>query len=183
MSHFRHKQFEGIRYTFEHLAPMKIKLVLDAKASQIVDLLVNFGCHCFTEKFNPARHTAHHRYVHKGELRAFSKHRHACSRGLPAAIHAMLHGTIYQARGHYAYYAHITLDSLAQAQQYAVFFDLKPYTNSTGTVLRLFVKSAYLKSPPIKPTTKSWRFVSLAGYLAGIYPWPQKTERQKKKAP
>ncbi len=184
VSNFPKKQFEGAIYEFGHLSAMQIHLPLDAQAAHHIDLHVTFGCHCFTEKFDTTVHLEHHRYVYKREVRAFDRGRYACSLQLPAVVQAMLKGRVYHADESYTYVAQITLEDLAGPQSYSVFFALEKDTGVQVPAVRMFVKSAYLKPLVAKPNGQSWRFVSLAGQIAGAFPPKEKKPRpQKKKAP
>lgn len=184
VSNFPKKQFEGGQYEFGHLAAMQLQVPLDAQAAHSIELHVTFGCHCFTEKFDPVVHLDHHRYAYKGEVRAFDLSRYECSLQLPAIIQAMLKGRVYHAEESYTYVAQITVEDLAGPQSYSVFFALEKDTRVQVPAVRMFVKSAYLKPLVARPNGQSWRFVSLAGQVAGAFPPKEKKPRpQKKKAP
>jgi hypothetical protein len=74
MSNFAAKQFRGQPYTFEHLEPRRLDTDLPLTGEDepvVVSITVQFGCHCFTEKFDSALHLDEHRYIHLNELRAF----------------------------------------------------------------------------------------------------------------
>jgi hypothetical protein len=185
MSNFAYKQFEGTLYKFDHLDPIQMKLPLNAIGTNIIDMHVTFGCHCFTEEFVAAQHRPDHRYVHDGEVRAFDTLRYQCSLQLPQVMQAMLKGTIYNADESYTYAAHITLAGLAGPQTYSVFFNLEKDRGVQTPALRMFVKSAYFK-PLVAAGAQNWRFVSLAGQISGAFP-PKvkkpKPTKKKKKAP
>ena len=186
MSKFPHKQFEGTLYKFDHLDPMQMKLPLNAEGTTAIDLHVTFGCHCFTEEFDAAQHRPDHRYMYKGELRAFNTLRYECSVQLPQVMQAMQKGTIYNADESYTYAAHITLASNDGPQSYSVFFSLQKDKSVQTPALRMFVKSAYLKPLVAKAGAQSWRFVSLAGQISGAFPPKEKKPKpakKKKKAP
>lgn len=186
MSNFPHKQFEGTLYKFDHLDPMQMKLPLNTEGSNKIDLHVTFGCHCFTEEFDACQHRLDHRYTHKGELRAFNALRYECSLQLPQIMQAMQKGTIYNADESYTYAAHITLEPIDGPQTYSVFFSLQKDKSVQTPALRMFVKSAYLKPLVAKAGAQSWRFVSLAGQIAGAFPPKEKKPKpvkKKKKAP
>jgi hypothetical protein len=186
MSSFPHKQFAGELYKFEHLEALQLKLPLNAEATNVVDLHVTFGCHCFTEEFDQANHRPDHRYTFKGELRAFDTLRYECSLQLPRLLQEMQKGTIYNADESYTYAAHITLESVAGPQTYSIFFSLKKDKNAKTPALRMYVKSAYLKPLVAKANAQSWRFISLAGQISGVFPPKEKKPKpakKKKKAP
>lgn len=186
MSNFPQKQFEGTLYKFGHLEPIRLKVPLNADGSNSIDMRVSFGCHCFTEEFDVAKHRPDHRYTYKKEVRAFDKQRYECSLQLPELIGAMQKGTIYNADESYTYAAHITLASLAGPQTYSIFFSLQKDTRVQVPALRMFVKSAYLKPLVTKANAQNWRFVSLAGQISGAFPPKEKKPKpakKKKKAP
>lgn len=186
MSNFPQKQFKGTLYKFDHLESLQMKLPLNMEATNVVDLHVTFGCHCFTEEFDAANHQADHRYTYMGELRAFNILRYKCSLQLPQLILAMQKGTIYNADESYTYAAHITLDAIAGPQTYSIFFSLQKDKYVKTPALRMFVKSAYLKPLAAKVNTQRWRFISLAGQISGAFP-PKKKKakplKKKNKAP
>lgn len=181
MSNFPKKQFNGVLYTFEHLAPLAMQVPHNALQTSFIPMQVTFGCHCFTEQFDQARHMQSHRYFYKNELRAFDVLRYTCSLQLSRIMQSMLQGMIYQAQDSYTYTAHITLVSVHGPQSYSVFFSLEKDKNSVMPALRMFVKSAYLKPLVAKQHAQSWRFASLAGKISGIFPAPEKKPRPKKK--
>lgn len=184
VSNFPKKQFQGETYEFLHLSPLQVSLPLDAAATNCIDLHVTFGCHCFTEKFEANVHLDHQRYTYKGEIRAFDLGRHECSLQLPTVIQSMLKGRVYLADESYTYVAQITIIDLAGSHSYSVFFALEKDSNVSVPALRMFVKSAYLKPLVAKTNGQSWRFVSLAGQVAGVFsPKEKKPRPQKKKTP
>ncbi|RIY39779.1 hypothetical protein [Neopusillimonas maritima] len=170
MSKFRQKQFQGKLYTFEHLKPIRLRVPLNATKSLALELMVEFGCHCFTEEFDSQRHGLDHKYSHKNEVRAFDIERYECSLHLPAVINEMQRGMIYKVDRSYTYAAHISLDSDNVPKTYSIFFSLAKVVCVDTFALKMFVKSAYLKPSVAKPNTQSWRFVSLAGQIAGAFP-------------
>lgn len=184
MSNFPNKQFNGVIYTFDHLNPMFMKVPLNAQETTFIDMHVTFGCHCFTEVFDPVQHFEPHRYMHKGELRAFDLLRNECSLQLPLVMQSLLRGTIYNADDSYSYAAHITIPSLQGAQSYSVFFSLEKDKSVSVPAARMFVKSAYLKRFVAKANAQNWRFASLVGQVSGAFPPKEKKSRPtKKKAP
>lgn len=182
MSHFHSKSYQGTQYTFDHLDPFVANVALDSAVTKHVELHVTFGCHCFTETFESPPHQDHHRYTFQGELRAFDVLRYECSLQLPAIVNAMFKGKIYRADGSLTYVAHITLSSAPGAQAYSVFFSLDRDKSKPGPALKMFVKSGYLKPLVTKSNAQSWRFVSLAGEVSGMFQREPKT-RPRKKAP
>jgi len=182
VSYFHPKDFEDTQYTFDHLAPFVAAVPLDAAGKNSVEVKVLFSCHCFTEAFDTEVHQEHHRYRFQGELRAFDVLRYECSLQLPAVIQALFKGRIHRGDGSLTYVAYITLSNILGAQPYSVFFSLEKETANPGNVLSMRIKSAYLKPLVAKSNAQTWRFVSLAGEVAGIFEKTKKT-RPRKKAP
>jgi hypothetical protein len=184
VAHFPSKQFQGRQYEFEHLEPVRFSIPLNATATVHVALSVIFGCHCFTEAFETAKHREHHKYTYRGELRAFDTDRYECSLHLLKVIESMCQGRIYNADESYTYLAQITIPSLGKPQGYSVFFSLTKDKSVDAFALKMFVKSAYLKPLVAHKNAQSWRFVSLAGQIAGAFPKKKKKAKpEKKKAP
>ena len=181
MSHFHHKDFQGVHYPLGHLDPFCVDVPLDALATKKIEIQVTFGCHCFTEIFDEALHQDHHRYMFRGELRAFDVLRYECSLQLPAIINAIFKGRIHLADGSYTYVAHITLTRIPSSQAYSVFFSLEKDHSKAGHALKMYVKSAYLKPLVTKSNAQTWRFISLAGEVSGAF--EKKKKHQPKKRP
>jgi hypothetical protein len=181
MTFFNAKQFMGVLYEFTHLNPKQIQVPLNSLKTAFVELHVTFGCHCFTESFDDAIHQEHHRYTHKGELRAFDVPRYDCSLQLPTIMQAMLAGTIYYAEESYTYVAQINIQGAQGTQAYSVFFSLEKNKEIEEPALRMFVKSAYLRPLAAKKNAQTWRFVSLAGQISGAFPPKEKKPKPKKK--
>lgn len=188
MSDFPQKKFQGQTYKFDHLAPVQMQVPLNAAATNVIDMHVTFGCHCFTEEFDSSKHTPDYRYSYRGEQRAFNLERYECSFQLPQVMQSLLKGTIYNADESYTYTAQITLESLQGPQSYSVFFSLEKDKEAAAPALRMFIKSAYLKPSVGKSNAQNWRFSSLAGQIAGAFPpkekkpKPTKKKKQKQKA-
>ena len=181
MSRFPKKQFEGQTYTFDHLSP-KTMIVGIGNPPVNISLHVTFGCHCFTEEFKEGEHGDHHRYTYKGELRAFDTIRYACSLNLPdVVLPAMLNGLIYNAEKSLTFVSHITLPTENGQQDYSIFFSLEKDRSSTHPAVRMFVKSAYLKSLAAVPGAQNWRFKGLIADVSQAFPPKPKGAKPKKK--
>jgi hypothetical protein len=177
---FAHKKFEGINYTFDHLKPFTFAAALNAAATLAVRVNVTFGCHCFTEAYSADVHLPHHRYAHRGEVRAFDKTRYECSLLLPGLIEGMTLGRIYLAdRQNYTYVAQIRRS--ATTQPYSIFFDMRNGGTARNPSVRMFVQSAYMRPLAAPRNARSWRFVSLVGQIAGIFVPPRKGEKTAQK--
>ena len=181
MSNFPQKHFLGATYAFTHLKPIVQEIPLQTQKTSFLRVHVTFGCHCFTEEFDHHQHQQHHRYVYKGELRAFDLLRYECSLELPKVIGCLLRGRVYLADESYTYAAQITIESAAGPQGYCVFFSLEKDTKEVAPAVRMFVKSAYLRPTVVKQNAQGWRFVSWAGQLSGAFTAKEKKPRPKKK--
>jgi hypothetical protein len=181
VSNFPNKSFEGKVYTFPHLEQMTLPIDLVVSQQPIViPVRITFGCHCFTEAFDPARHGDHHRYTHRGEERAFDVERYDCSLQLPQVMEAMRHGTIYKGDQSYTYVAQIMLPPETGRQPYSIFFSLNKTRNSSVPAVDLYVKSAYLSALKYSPHAQSWRFKALVGDIAQVFrPLPAKGPKMK----
>ena len=175
MSAFPNKQFNGTTYTFEHLQPMAITLELRVDGQLEPHQLaveVTFGCHCFTETFDPRVHEDHHRYTHDGELRAFDIQRYECSLQLPQVIKSLTSGMIYRSDEYFTYVAQIKVSTESGPVSYTLIFSLIRATkNKTDPASRLlmYVKTAYLA--PLRARSKTaqhWRFKGLVVDIAGL---------------
>lgn len=180
--HFHAKHFQGVEYKFIHLEPILIKIALNAAGTKFIDLYVTYGCHCFTEEFDSNIHLDHHRYLYKGEIRAFNILRYECSLHLPAVLPGLLKGRIHRADRSLTYVAHISLSTTQGLQPYSIFFNLDVDNTKATPFLKMYIKSAYLKPLVAKSNAKTWRFVSLAGEMTGEFVKIPK-QRPIKKAP
>jgi hypothetical protein len=159
----------GQVYTFDHLRPYTVKVPLQSAICPELPVSIGFGSHCFTEAFDHDFHKDHHRYTHRGELRAFDLTRFECSLQLPNAITQLLTGKIYNANRSYTYVAQIALPDLPGRENYAIFFSLERNKKISSPALRMFIKSAYIKGLAAPKHAQSWRFSALAGQIAGVY--------------
>jgi hypothetical protein len=171
VSDFANKTFEGQVYTFPHLAQMTLSVDLVVQLQPIsIPVRVTFGCHCFTEDFDPIKHGGHHRYTHLGEERAFDVERYQCSLQLPQVMNSMLSGTIYRADRSYTYVAQIVLPPGTGLAPYSIFFSLEKTRKSAVPAVEMFIKSAYLSPLKHSPNAQSWRFKALVGEKADVFP-------------
>jgi hypothetical protein len=167
---FPAKEFMGQVYTFNHLKPYTVTVPLQSELCPVLPITISFGSHCFTEEFDHALHKDHHRYTHKGELRAFDLTRFECSLQLPLAITQLFSGKIYNANRSYTYVAQISLTAPLGRENYSIFFSLERNKKARQPALLMFIKSAYLKGLAAPKHAQSWRFTALAGQIAGVYP-------------
>lgn len=159
----------GKVYSFDHLKPYTVKVPLQSAMCPELPISIGFGSHCFTEAFDDDFHKDHHRYTHKGELRAFDLARFECSLHLPTAITQLLTGKIYNANRSYTYVAQISLPNLLGRENYSIFFSLERNKKVPDPALLMFIKSAYIKGLVAPRHAQSWRFSALAGQIAGVY--------------
>lgn len=170
MSDFPHKSFEGQVYTFAHLGQRVLPVDLVVEKQPIsVPVRVTFGCHCFTEDFDTAKHGDHHRYAHLGEVRAFDLERYACSLQLPRVVDAILGGTIYRSDQNYTYVSQVVIPPVSGQQPYSIFFSLEKTKKAAAPAVEMYVKSAYLSPLKHKPNAQNWRFKALVGETAGLF--------------
>lgn len=170
MSVFANKTFDGTTYTFGHLAPIQLQVPVNTELVSHVPVSVAFGCHCFTEEFKTDIHRDHHRYVHKGELRAFDVERFQCSLQLPEVVQGIVGGRVYKADHSYTYVAQIALPPETGLKGYSVFFSLDKAGHPGAPAARMFIKSAYLKPLVAKTNAQSWRFAALVGQVSEAFP-------------
>lgn len=164
------KEFMGQVYTFDHLRPYTVIVPLQSTMCPQLPVSIVFSSHCFTEAFDHALHKEHHRYTHRGELRAFDLTRFECSLQLQSAITQLLAGKIYNANRSYTYVAQISLSEPLGRENYSIFFSLERNKKIPEPALLMFIKSAYIKGLAAPKHAQSWRFAALAGQIAGIYP-------------
>ena len=169
VAYFHSKNFQGVEYHFTHLEPISTKVALNATATKHVELHVIFGCHCFTEEFDPNTHMDHDRYTFRGELRAFNVLRYECSLQLPVVLPSLLKGRIHRANDSLTYVAHIIASTSQGLQPYSIFFNLEIDKEKPSPALKMYIKSAYLKPLVAKSNAQTWRFISLAGEMTGEF--------------
>jgi len=179
---FPNKNFEGETYSFSHLKPISMKLLL---GEEEVSVRVNFGCHCFTEDFDPLKHKEHHRYTYRNEVRAFNLIRYNLSLNLPSMIRSELPtGTIRKSEDNYTYLTHLKLeyDGIVYSS-YPIFFSIeKDRKTSKGVVI--FIKSAYPKEGmKFAVNAMRWRFKSLVAEFSGLQVPKKKSKPKKQERP
>lgn len=91
MAVFRPITIRGRRYDFEHLEPIELDITAGSggKSPKTFRVLVNFGCHCFTEEYDVTKHAREDRYMHEDEYRAFCPIRYEHSKNLPEVVKAL----------------------------------------------------------------------------------------------
>jgi hypothetical protein len=176
---FHHKKFKGVTYSFGHLSPVTLVVPLNGAMTTGIDVIVSYSCHCFTEGFDASVHGPDHTYTYGRETRAFDVTRYNCSLQLPAVIQSVLNAHIHRAnKNNYTYVAQIPAQPTLPGRHYSIFFDLKKDSDKKDTV-RMYVQSAYLS--PLKGGPEKWRFKSLVGQIAGVFPPKEKKAKPKKK--
>jgi hypothetical protein len=109
-----------------------------------------------------------------------------CSLQLPQVVNSMLGGRVYHADKSLTYVAQITLPPGENPQSYSVFFSLeKDHRAAVPAVpaVKMYVKSAYLRTLASKSQAQSWRFAALVGVIAEIYPKKVKSPGKTKARP
>jgi hypothetical protein len=125
-----------------------------------LSILVNFSCHCFTERFGGLEATA---YRYRGELRSFDEPRYALSFKLPGIIRAIADKKVLFSRE--TNYLIVELTNQDEMPvRYAVFFDLKKASDARHDLV-MTIESAYVKDALPKHLDKI-RFRILAGKIA-----------------
>lgn len=173
---FKPKKYNGQLYKFEHLNKFVLTVFLNASHTLSIDVIVEFSCHCFTEDFDHTIHGEGHKYIHRGELRAFDLLRYECSLQLPNIVSNIADGMVYLSDKKYTYTARINIDSSFGLKTYSIFFNLRQDRELKDT-LYMKIVSAYLKPSVAKPNAQGWRFKSLAGQIACKFPPPGKGEK------
>jgi len=140
MAHFTEKTLNGETFDLSHLDPFVLQVEFDDRTYQT---LVNFSCHCFTEKFDGARHTAEVAYRHGGERRAFCVDRHLLSLALPQHFSRLGNTSIYHTKKDSFFFIRSTAD-LGASVPYVVFFRSYKSTQE-GLDVIVDVGSAYPK--------------------------------------
>lgn len=145
MTIFKSITIQGVTYDFYHLVPLTIDVTV-AKGKQderTFKVLVNFGCHCFTEEHDAARHTPDYRYAHNGELRAFCPDRYARSLGLPGIIQGAASRPVFITRQNNYMMVEMITEAGAKVP-YTIFFDVERGKKGVADVV-MTVVSAYDK--------------------------------------
>lgn len=140
MAKFQDKTVGGVTYNMSHLNPMVIQVPFEA---QTFETLVDFSCHCFTEKFDAHVHTEADSYLHNGEKRAFDVERHRLSLALPGQLATLGNQTIYHTQQESFFFLR-TVNSLGATVPYVVF--LRSFkSNKENLDVVVNVSSAYTK--------------------------------------
>ena len=140
---------------------MTLNVAPDDKPETIpVSVLVNFSCHCFTEKFDcdPA-----FEYRHGREVRSFDEQRYALSLNLPSIIQAIIDKKVFFTR-ETNYLSVELVDHDGMQIRYTVFFDLKRARDADHDLV-MTVESAYIKEALPRHLDKI-RFRILVGKIA-----------------
>lgn len=140
MAHFAEKTLNGETYDLSHLEPFVFAVAFEERTYQT---LVNFSCHCFTEKFNGAVHTQDMAYRHGKERRAFCVDRHILSLNLPQHFANISTTSIYHTKQNSFFFIRSTTD-LGISVPYVVFFRSYKSTQE-GVDVVVEVSSAYPK--------------------------------------
>ncbi len=145
MTTFKSITIQGVTYDFAHLGPMTIDVTVSKGKpdEKTFSVLVNFGCHCFTEEHDPAIHTPDYRYEHEKELRAFCPNRYARSQGLRDIITGIGNRPVFiTLQNNYMLVEMIT--DAGVSVPYTIFFSMEKGKKRTADVV-MTVVSAYDK--------------------------------------
>jgi len=132
--------YGGKTYSLGHLAPFTMQVTGKAPGARTFNVLVTFGCHTFTEKFEP-NHSHELRYVEDNEERCFCEVRHGYSLHLPRIVRYAAGGRVFFSEGRNL----LCIDWLpGVAAPYAVFFNMTKWRGK-GLDAVMNVVSAYDK--------------------------------------
>jgi hypothetical protein len=155
---------DGVSYDLAHLEPFEFQVVPKGWTDPAT-VSVRFHDHCFTETFDPARHTKpiQTKQASKHEWRAFDADRYNRSLTLPQIVRSLATRRIASTRE-----SNLVFIETGTGDRYVVFFTLRGARRRA----ELFVVSAYVwtrRDPPA--TTGEMRFdVALAKVLRGEKP-------------
>ncbi len=156
---------EGKPLDLTHLEPFEF-VVMPAKHTVDATVSVHFHDHCFTETFDPKRHTTFivTNQASKHEQRAFNPERYELSKHLPAIIRGLDNHRIASTRE-----GNLVKVTLQDGTTYPMFFTLK---KEGARRVRMFVVSAYPWDGANKvPTTGEMKFnLAVAKILQGQRP-------------
>lgn len=154
MTSFKSITIQGVTYDFSHLVPLTIDVTVakGKKDERTFKVLVNFGCHCFTEEHDPARHTPDYRYHHDGELRAFCHARYARSQALPGVIQGAARRPVFITRQNNYMMIEMITDAGVKVP-YTIFFSVERGKKGVADVV-MTVVSAYDKPGLVDKASK-----------------------------
>ena len=140
MSYFNKMHLDNTTYDLSHLDPFKLGIQFEGNT---YTALVMFSCHCFTEKFDAARHDDEAAYEHGNKTRAFDTVRYQLSLSLPGLFRTLGNKTVYHTkRGSFFFIRRLPTANVVLP--YAVFF--RTYKASMdGADVIVEVASAYTK--------------------------------------
>ncbi|MDE0307973.1 MAG: hypothetical protein OXI87_24270 [Albidovulum sp.] len=143
MSYFEEMHFDNTTYDLSHLDPFKLGIRFDGNA---YTALVMFSCHCFTEKFDAARHDVRAAYEHENETRAFDEVRYRLSLSLPSLFRNLGNQTVYHThKESFFFIRNERLPDRADGIPYAVFFRTHRAEDRDDADVIVRVVSAYAK--------------------------------------
>lgn len=150
----------------DHLAPFSF--TFDTPIRKAVVCVVQFTTHCFSDKFDAARHPENVVVAdERGELRCFDRDRHELSKGLEALIRSLPANRVYQTPE-----SNFAIITMQDGREYRAFFNVRRLGKKK---LRLYVESAYspdAESFKVLPATvyQKVRFVILADRVLSNVP-------------
>ena len=165
-------QLHGRDYDLSHLDPFRFE-VNSAKVARPLRINVRFTNHCYSELFDPARHSPDEPVIVDGKRRRrFNQDRYALSHRLPGLIRGLtdrgvhVHETASPRNWVYSVSAEFPI----AGSRYHVFFDLRRTTAERRRLqdLDMVVESAYPENPD-KPAPNILGRVSFLLLAGGLY--------------
>lgn len=160
MAFFKNKTINGQVYDLSHLDPFTYSLSVGEDTFTVA---VEFSCHCFTEKLDPARHSPGLHYQHGNELRAFDIERCGLSMMLPDKIRAFGNRTVYHTK--HGSFFFLNDHRMPQGNIPYVGFFRAYRLKKQGIDVQLYIDSAYLK-PGMTQWASPVRFTTLVAAIA-----------------
>lgn len=130
----------------------------------VIRIRVAFTCHCFTEKWDPARHAGRPVILDPTRPRAYDQRRYDLSKGLPDLVRGMKCHKVYmtpQKRNYMAFDGRVILED---GSTYRMFFAMKRKAGADHD-LEMMVESAYPTNDPIKGMSVRFAAVVSATFL------------------
>jgi hypothetical protein len=168
---------DGHGYEFIHLEPFVFSSE-DLRQSLLLTYTINvrFSNHCFSEKFDPARHTEAMVVWDGSRKRGFEPERHTLSSRLPDIVRALPTRKVYQTGERRNHVAYEILEEMPNGKIYRIFLNLRTAGMDSvrmGCNLDLFVESAYPATERLRGTS-TVRFTTLCYHTLKGLPVRQK---------
>jgi hypothetical protein len=145
-------------YDLTHLNPFTIDIQAKAEGAKAYRVLVSFGHHTFTKRFEEGIDPDALIHIEDGERRCFCQDRYTASKGLRSLIYHNRKGKAYFSNKH----NFMLIDQPLGGHPYAVFFTLQRERNIQNVDAIMFIISAYEKpNLPAKSSLPSISFATL----------------------